>query len=174
VGEYTLLGLIAQAPGGIHGYDLTRTLTDGTIGEIIRLEPGMLYHYLKKLDRRGYITSTRERQAGRPDRHLHALTPEGTAAFDAWLAEPVTATREMRLDFLLKLWFARKIDRDRALALVRGQRATLEGMIASLDRQRANVPAMSADDRFARKILELRLAQNRAAVAWLDELEHDL
>lgn len=174
VGEYTLLGLIAQSPDGIHGYDLTRALTDGTIGEIIRLEPGMLYHYLKKLAQRGYISSTTERQSGRPDRHRHALTPEGTAAFHAWLAEPVTATREMRLDFLLKLWFARKIDRDRAATLVRDQREVLRGLVASLERQMATIPGATADDRFARKTLDLRLAQNRAALAWLDNLEHDL
>ncbi|MDQ3226199.1 MAG: PadR family transcriptional regulator, partial [Chloroflexota bacterium] len=78
--EYALLGLIAQTGSGeIHGYDLSRSFAEGALGRIIRLESGMLYHYLKKLARDGYITSRIERQSGRPDRQVHTLTADGDA-----------------------------------------------------------------------------------------------
>lgn len=172
--EFTLLGMIAQAASTqeeIHGYDLNRQLTEGAIREIIRLEPGMLYHYLKKLTTRGLISTTVERQEGRPDRHLHALTATGHDAFDAWLAEPVQTTREMRLEFLLKLWFARQTDADRAGDLVRSQRTVLQRLIDSLEQQFDQIPDTTDNDRFARKVIQLRLAQNRAAASWLDTLE---
>lgn len=172
--EFTLLGLIALADspdGTIHGYDLNRQLTSGATGEIIRLEPGMLYHYLKKLAKRQLITTTVVPQEGKPDRHLHAITGSGRARFDAWMAEPVQATREMRLDFLLKLWFARQTSPDLALHLVRGQRDVLQRLVWSLEAQLARTPAESDDGRFARKVIDLRLAQNRAAIDWLDELD---
>ena len=64
--EYALLGLIAEAPGhAIHGYDLVRAFADGVLGRIVRLESGMLYHYLKKLARDGLVT-TRHEAANRP------------------------------------------------------------------------------------------------------------
>lgn len=170
--EYTLLGLISAAPGatgGVHGYDLNRQLTEGALAEIIRLEPGMLYHYLKKLARHALITTTIEQQTARPDRHLHALTSEGREIFGAWLSEPVHATRELRLEFLLKLWFARRLDPERAATLVRDQQAVVERLIASLERQLDGIAATGDDASFARKVIELRLAQNRAASAWLTE-----
>lgn len=173
--EFTLLGMISLATGrggAIHGYDLSRQLTEGPIREVIRIEPGMLYHYLKKLARRDLISSTTEPQEGRPDRHLHALTDRGREMVDDWLAEPVQATREMRLDFLLKLWFARQLDPARAEALVAAQHEVLGTLVTSLEAQLERVAGTTAEDRFARKVIELRLAQNRAAATWLDSLEH--
>ena len=175
--EYTLLGMISTASGDngqIHGYDLNRQMTEGTIREIIRIEPGMLYHYLKKLTTRGLISAKVEPQEGRPDRHLHALTTAGHEAFDTWLAEPVQTTREMRLEFLLKLWFARQIDSNRASDLIINQRGVLRRLIESLEQQFAQIPDTTDNDRFARKVIQLRLAQNRAAASWLDDLESDI
>ena len=169
--EYTLLGLIGLSPAdseGVHGYDLNRQLGEGALAEIIRLEPGMLYHYLKKLERLGLIATTVEQQTARPDRHLHVLTAEGRSRFDAWLDAPVQATREIRLEFLLKLWFARRLDAGRADVLVRDQLAVVARLIASLREQLARVADGTEDGRFARKVIELRLAQNEAARAWLE------
>jgi len=174
--EFTLLGMIsfAAAPQQpIHGYDLNRQLSEGPIREIIRIEPSMLYHYLKKLTRRGLISSTVDVQEGRPDRHLHTLSASGQQLFDDWLNEPVHTTREMRLEFLLKLWFARQVDPDRAASLVGAQQAVLQGLIASLERQYDQVSGTTGNDQFARKVIQLRLSQNRAAAAWLDNLEQD-
>lgn len=172
--EFTLLGLIAMAEspdGRIHGYDLNRQLTEGATGEIIRLEPGMLYHYLKKLARRGLIETTIVPQEGRPDRHVHEITAAGRDRFEAWIVEPVQATREMRLDFLLKLWFTRRLAPERMPRLVEDQREVLAGLVTSLEAQRARRQGESADDRFAWKVIDLRLAQNHAAIAWLDDLD---
>lgn len=172
--EFTLLGMIAIAPdvdGRIHGYDLNRRMTEGAIRSVIRLEPGMLYHYLKRLTARGFIDSTTEHQEGRPARHLHALTEAGRELFDAWLDTPVQATREIRMEFLLKFWFARHIGRERASILIRSQRDVIQVLIDSLEQQLRETPDLTVDDRFMQTVIALRLAQNRAAAAWLDELE---
>lgn len=171
--EFTLLGMISLAPedGHIHGYDLNRRMTEGAIGAIIRLESGMLYHYLKKLTQRGLITSTTEQQEGRPTRHLHALTEAGRETFGAWLDTPVQATREMRLEFLLKLWFARQIGHERASSLIRSQRAVIQALIDSLEQQLRESPDATEDDHFMRTVIGLRLVQNHAVASWLDNLK---
>lgn len=171
--EFTVLGMIARntrTDGHVHGYDLHRQMMEGPVARIIRLEPGMLYHYLKKLATRELITTTVEQQEGRPDRHLHALTAAGRSAFDEWIGAPVQATREMRIDFLLKLWFTRTLDPERSDQLVNNQRTVIQGLIESLETQQRSLPDDDSDDRFARKVIDLRLAQNRAAAAWLEEL----
>ncbi|MGN6482988.1 MAG: PadR family transcriptional regulator, partial [Thermomicrobiales bacterium] len=183
--ESALLGLIAgamrdQADGaGVHGYDLSRRLQTGSLAEIIRLEPGMLYHYLKKLDRAGLVATSVEHQVSRPDRQDHTLTPEGEAALQAWLDAPVRATRDVRLDFLVKLWFARELDPVRAVALVREQRGVIKRLLGSLQEQRAGM-ALDEDPQAAaqaaaqaailRDTLDLRIAQTSAVLSWLNTL----
>jgi DNA-binding PadR family transcriptional regulator len=154
---------------GIHGYDLARQYTVGALGEIIRLEPGMLYHHLKKLDRFGLLTTQVERQSDRPDRQIHTLTEAGASQLHTWLREPVQATREIRLDFLLKLLFTRRLAPERLHDLVQQQRAVLATLAGSLERQ-VNAPVADADALERRMVLRLRLAQTRAAIDWLESL----
>lgn len=179
--EYAILGVLAHRtaedrgsndPGdfGVHGYDLSRQFTDGPLAEIIRLEAGMLYHYLKKLTRAGLIASHLETQEGRPDRHLHMLTVEGDTVLAAWLTSPVRATREIRLDFLLKLYLARLIDPAQASSLIAGQQAVMESLVESLQSQLASITSGSQDAEFHRDVLDLRLLQTRTALEWLESL----
>ena len=169
--EHSLLGLLAGAgEAGIHGYDLSRQFSHGALGEIIRLEPGMLYHHLKKLDRYHLITTEIERQADRPDRQIHTLTPAGREALDHWLQEPVHATREIRLDFLLKLFFTRRLAPGRLAALIAEQRAVLADLLDSLTTQMEGTTARP-EDAERRMVLRLRLAQTEAALAWLDSID---
>ncbi|MDQ2654025.1 MAG: helix-turn-helix transcriptional regulator, partial [Chloroflexota bacterium] len=64
--EHALLGLLSLAGGTAHGYELARQFRrDQPLGEVIRLEPAMLYKHLKKLARLGWLTMTTEDQAPR-------------------------------------------------------------------------------------------------------------
>lgn len=169
--EYALLGLIAQSEfGEIHGYDLARSFAESGLGRILRLESGMLYHYLKKMVRDGLMTSTLEQQAGRPDRQVHGLTDEGHDALHAWISAPVRATREIRLDFLIKLYLARGLDPARAAALVKDQRSVMQARAARLTEQVNNVQPDDLDNAFGDTVLRLRLSQTRAALEWLGGL----
>jgi DNA-binding PadR family transcriptional regulator len=168
--EYSLLGLLAStSAGGVHGYDLARQYTHGALGEIIRLESGMLYHHLKKLDRYGMITTQIERQADRPDRQIHTLTPHGREQLDRWLREPVRATREVRLDFLLKLFFTRRLVPSHLGELIGQQRAVLATLANSLATQ-LSASATDNDAVERQMVLRLRQVQTEAALTWLDSL----
>ena len=169
--EHSLLGLLASAGSdGVHGYDLARQFSHGALGDIIRLESGMLYHHLKKLDRYELITTMIERQPDRPDRQIHTLTEEGRTALDRWLQAPVRATREVRLDFLLKLFFSRRLAPGRIPTLIAQQRDVLTRLLQSLDQQMAD--ATDTPDRAERRmVLRLRMAQTEAALTWLDSID---
>ncbi len=176
--EFAILGVLAhriaadreRSRGGVHGYDLSRSFTDGALAQIIHLESGMLYHYLKKLVRAGLIVSRVEKQEGRPDRHLHLLTDEGESVLRAWLTSPVRATREIRLDFLLKLYLSRLIDPALVDSLIAGQHGVMQHLVDSLMAQSAEIVPDAPDAAFHRAVLELRLSQTRAALEWLESL----
>lgn len=65
--EYAILGLLYFEQAGGHGYDLARHFADDQpLGDVLKLEPGMLYHHLKKLGRTGWVTVDVEPQGTRP------------------------------------------------------------------------------------------------------------
>lgn len=167
--EHAILGLLYFEQGGGHGYDLARHFADDqALGDVLKLEPGMLYHHLKKMARTGWVTVDIEPQGTRPPRQVYTLTEEGTSELLRWLREPVRHTREIRLEFLVKLYFARLLDPDLAIELIRGQLDKSREMESGLESRLGASVAPSSD--FARQVLDLRLLQTRAAITWLESL----
>ena len=160
--EHAVLGLLAIQPR--HGYDLAREFTPDTVmGDIVHLESGMLYAHLKKLERRGWVSAELKPQEARPARKVFSLTGEGREELHRWLTEPVDKTRDIRLEFLLKLYLALQTEPELVDGLVSEQRAVCDQFVASLEEQIA-----SEEDGFRLLVLEMRLAQNRALVRWLE------
>jgi DNA-binding PadR family transcriptional regulator len=166
--EMALLGLLRQEPR--HGYDLAREFAPDTVlGDIVHLETSLLYANLKKLERDGLVTSTIEQRGPRPPRRMLSLTEQGEQHLDQWLAEPVARTRDVRLEFLLKLYIARLIAPDLIQRLIVEQQEVCKGFIASLDEQ-----LVDEVDAFRRLVLEMRLAQNRALLGWLQQAQSEV
>lgn len=174
--EHAILGLLALSESATgHGYDLARQFSpEAPLGNVVRLEPGMVYHHLKKLERLGWVSAVPEADPGRPARRLFALSAPGRAELGRWLAEPVARTREIRLDFLVKLYLALLLDPALAVRLVDEQREQCARLVESLaNRQQRVQPGEDQDPvttRFGDMVLDMRLAQTRAALAWLDRV----
>jgi len=166
--EFALLGLLALSDDRRHGYDLSREFqAGGALADVIRLEPGMLYHHLKRLEGRGWAEATREPIPNRPPRQSYTVTAFGAEALDRWLREPVAHTREVRLEFLVKLYLAHLRGPGLAGRLVAEQREILSGLAASLRDQGERLGRGT----FPAAVNALRLAQTDAALAWIDGLE---
>ena len=166
--EFALLGLLALSDDRRHGYDLSREFqAGGALADVIRLEPGMLYHHLKRLEGRGWAEATREPIPNRPPRQSYTVTAAGVDALDRWLGEPVAHTREIRLEFLVKLYLAHLRGPEPAGRLVVEQREILSGLAASLRDQGERL----GPGTFPAAVNALRLAQTDAALAWIDGLD---
>ncbi|MGH2617756.1 MAG: PadR family transcriptional regulator [Thermomicrobiales bacterium] len=176
--EHALLGLLALSESGAgHGYELARHFgPDAPLGNVIRLEPGMVYHHLKKLDRFGWVSLLPEAASGRPARRRFALSPAGRNELNRWLAEPVAHTREIRLDFLVKLYLALLLDPTIAARLVQEQREICRRLAESLRariRHGGDASSDSRETRFSDLVLDMRLAQTQAALDWIDRVEQE-
>jgi DNA-binding PadR family transcriptional regulator len=168
VAEYALLGLLREGPQ--HGYRLAAAFgPEGRLAIALRLKMSQMYAYLHKLERQGLLHARDETAIGtHRARRVFALTEAGEQAFDAWLAAPVEATREVRLAFLLKLAFTLN-DPPQALALLRRQH---EATSAWLARQRARATHTTESDApptLALLTLRQRILLSEATLAWLDE-----
>lgn len=173
VAEYALLGLLRDAPS--HGYALVAEFApNGRLGAILHLKMSQMYAYLHKLERQDWLVARDEPpEAGRP-RRVFSLTDTGKQSFDDWLAQPVSATRDVRLEFLVKLAFALERDRELASRLVSSQREAIVAWLARLEAHGSST-ADAVEGLDARGVtLRHRVLQSRATLTWLDELRERL
>lgn len=166
-GRYALLGLLLSGPS--YGYDLARQFApDAALGDVIHLSPSHLYALLGRLERSGMIAGEEQEAGNRPTRRIYHLTPRGRAVVLQWLDEPVAHPRDMRIEFPLKLYIARLLDPQRALALVEQQRRTFNSYIERLE----GLPLTGGtedDVRFRTAMRAGRIGRAQAALQWLDD-----
>jgi len=169
--EYGLLGFLHAGP--LHGYEIHRRLADRAgLGRVWRLKQSHLYALLARLEAEGLIGSRREPQATRPTRRVFALTDAGRQALADWAQSPVARGREVRLDFMAKLYCARPFGPAVVAQLIARQRAALAGWLAEV---RGQTPAAApAEALFARLVDDFRAGQIEAMLAWLDKVERAL
>ncbi len=166
--EYAILGLLERQP--MHGYEMFQQFQDGILGQIVHLEMSQMYAFLKKLERLNYIEAELEPQGTRPPRKTYHLTAAGRAVFHDWLAEPVERPREIRLLFLLKLYFAQSLMPQQMGSLIEQEMMACQKFLDHLEAQR--LPASSSGETafLERVVLRSRIHQTRALLNWLHEL----
>ena len=117
--EYAVLGLLRERPA--YGYELQKQLSGGKgLARVCPVEPAMVYAILKSLSGLELIDGEWD-SSSYPPRAVYAATAEGDAAFLRWLHQPVGRMREVRYDFMVKLYFAMQEDTPPALDLVTEQ-----------------------------------------------------
>jgi PadR family transcriptional regulator AphA len=168
--EFALLGFLRQRP--MHGYEIHQQLREPTgIGLVWRIKQSQLYALLVKLEQEGYVSSTVEPQDNRPARKVFRLTETGESVFQSWLVSPVKRPRELRLQFLAKLYFARLEGSETARVLIQQQRTRCLGWLAE-DKSKAE--ALRVEHPYDWLVWQLRISQIEAMLAWLTTCEQGL
>lgn len=161
-GSLALLGFVRRQPR--HGYDIYRQLTQSPeLRPVWRVKQSRLYALLARLEDAGLLRATAEPADGRPPRKVFHLTAAGAAAFAEWLAQPVAQPRDIRLEFMLKLYFALQEGGETAARLVERQRAVCAGWLVE--------KSSAAEAPFAQAVTAYRRAHVRAIGEWLDGLQ---
>src|SRR6266480_3732111 len=102
--KYAILGMLSICPRS--GYDIKKAV-EGSISYFWTESYGQIYPILKKLVAERLATKTVRKQAGKPDRHVYALTAQGRKALRTWLHGDVMPTVQ-RNELLLKLLFGQE------------------------------------------------------------------
>ena len=167
-GEYAVLGLLLQQP--MHGYEMARYFDRDDLSEVCPVEQSMLYTYLRNVEERGYVSWSEVRVGLRPPRKLYKLTASGRGLVERWLDEPVQRLREVRLEFLLKLYFLHSLDSEREQRLLADQIAICDGYHERLMDKEAR------SNGFARLVAASKRSGAESTLRWLRDyawqLEH--
>ncbi len=136
-----------------------------SLGAIWTLGLSQVYALLSRLEQEGLITHQRQAQGKRPDRKIYTLTSAGMKIFKDWVRRPVPHVRDLRLEFLCKLHFARTLGRGAETRLIKAQMALLEEKC-----QRMHSKTKSMEAFMEIQALRFRLSQTEAAMTWLKDL----
>jgi PadR family transcriptional regulator, regulatory protein AphA len=158
--EYLILGVLAT--GSLHGYDLYHYLEEN-LGRIWTLGRSQTYALLSRMEQAGLVAHYRQAQENRPDRKNFSLTSAGRKIFQTWVKAPVEHIRDLRLEFLAKIYFLEKDDRKSVKKLIEGQQEVCREKLSRMEERKRAAPTG-----LERLTYDFRLSQARAALEWLE------
>ncbi len=171
--EYVILGLLKSKP--MHGYEMFQQFQNSTLGQIVHVEMSQLYAFLKKLERMAYIEAELESQGIRPPRKTFHITENGQSIFLEWLTQPVEKPRDIRILFLIKLYFVQHYFPAQTTHLTEQQISACKHFLTRLEAKHSSANAQTNDDTFFEHVvLRSRIHQTHSLLEWLYELQAEL
>jgi len=158
--EYTLLGAMMRGPR--HGYEILRFL-NASLDSTWHVSTSQLYSLLKKLEARGLLESSLEAQETRPSKRVFSLTRQGEQTFLEWLHRPTQHVRDVRIEFLAKLFFFRYLSLEGTGRLVETQIQVLQKIQGKIKDRRGG-----EDDPYEKLVLGFKTATLEAWLHWLN------
>jgi PadR family transcriptional regulator AphA len=163
--EYAVLGLLRQRPS--HGYELQRQLSGRHgLAIVCPVEPAMVYAVLKSLSGLELIDGEWDNRTY-PPKAIYSVTETGDSEFQRWLMRPVGRIREVRLDFMVKLYFLMQEEppaqRTETRNLLAGQLDVCETYASEIEHE---IEAVD-EDSFDALALGSKLSAARLTSVWL-------
>lgn len=168
---HAVLGLLRQQPR--HGYDLKR-LVDHYFAPDHPVAFAQIYSTLTRLEGRGRVRLVGVDRAEGPDRRHFAITDDGVAELDRWLAEPLAPEPHLQAALFTKVVLTILAGRDVTPIVDAERHAHLERMRElTAVRRVASLPvALLAD--YALFHLEADLRWLDLTAARVDDLRRDV
>ncbi len=161
--EPALLGFLLDGP--MHGYDLHKQVNTH-LGLIWHIGMSQMYAIVNTYSTRGWIQTRVQPQGLRPSKKVLEITPAGRKAFDEWLHQPARGLREFRVDFFLRLYFARTFGASSIQELVDEQIATARRELENLNEQR--LAATEEEGELFQLTRDFRILQLGTILQWLE------
>ncbi|MEO6061557.1 MAG: PadR family transcriptional regulator [Thermoflexales bacterium] len=120
--EMLLLGLLRS--GEMHGYQLNDYI-ERTLSFCADVKKATAYFLLDKMEGRGWVTATEQREGNRPPRKVYHLTPSGEAEFQRLLRENLASFASARSAADVGLAFLGALEAGEARELLLRRRAAL-------------------------------------------------
>lgn len=167
--EHAILGFLNYEP--MTGYDIKK-MVDLSVSHFWPAVQSQIYKTLGRMETAGWLTVETIPQEPRPPRKVYSITPPGRAELFRWLEAPQPLS-EVRLAWLVQIFFAGRLSEAQALALFEHQLALQRGRLqgfAAIPPE--NQERMSEDDPRERFFwlltIDYGVASAQAQVRWLE------
>lgn len=170
---YAVLGLVDKLPGS-SGYDLV-AVAGQSFAHFWPISQTLLYRELIRLADLGWVTATRVDQARSPNKWIYEITRVGQRSLSEWLVAPTQQTSTFRSTFLLRFFFANRMDPEGVRSLLADYRTALtaqrDDFEAIVDKL-THVPTPTAQIGRLSALHGLRMAEAR--LRWVAEAAAEL
>lgn len=157
-----LLGFFIEKPN--YGYEVYKYLSnETTLFKIWHLKRSQFYSFLERLFSEKYLSHEIVEGQQYPDRRIFSLTPIGLQTLKDWMVTPVEHGREMRQDFLVKLFILQSYFPSRINELVQNQILICQQWKIDQELQLIN-----ETDQFQKLLISYRKMQIQSMIEWLD------
>jgi DNA-binding PadR family transcriptional regulator len=168
--EMAFLGFLRSGP--IHGYQLHKEISDKKeIGGVWFIKMGKMYAILKKLESYKWINSVSVKEGNRPQKNTYSLTRKGKDVFNDWMLSPINHGRDLRIQFLLKIFFMKSGNYKNWKNIFTNQRKECEQWKG---RYKSNLMENDSARPFNWYVIQYRSAQIEGFIQWLDWCERSL
>lgn len=164
-----ILGLVRWLQP-VHGYDVRRELLSWQADKWANVQPGSIYHALRKLTEEGMLREVATEQVGaRPARTTYEITPKGEAEFDELLRYSWWEFREASDPFLVAFSFLPAMPREEAVAALRHRAALLRTLVDG-SRSAAKDGWLRTKPVHVTWMFQLNAARAEGEIAWCEEI----
>jgi DNA-binding PadR family transcriptional regulator len=168
--EHALLGFLLDEP--LHGYEIHQRLQAAhALGLIWRVKQAKLYALLAKLESNQLIVAELIAQEARPPKRLLHLTDTGRTTFFRWCSAPVAHARDVRIEFLAKLFWVQQQSPAAVQHLIRVQRVATQTLLADIC---TVIGVEGAEHPYTWLVYQFRQGQLEAMLEWLNTCETTL
>lgn len=165
-----ILGLVRWMQP-VHGYDVRRELLSWNADKWANIQPGSIYHALRKLTEEGLLREVAtERVGGRPARTTYESTPKGNEEFETLLRQLWWGRHEPADPFAAALSFLPALPREEAAAALRNRAVRLRA-----ESETARAAITSEWMRRTKPLhvgwfMEREVARAEAEIAWCERI----
>jgi DNA-binding PadR family transcriptional regulator len=162
-----ILGLVKWLQP-VHGYDVRRELLSWHADQWANIQPGSIYHALRKLTEEGLLAEVATEQVGaRPARTTYRMTPLGDREFEELLRKYWWEYHDPVDPFAAAFPLLPALPRREGAAALRNRARLLEGRIAHVRDVMESAPDW-VDDKpiHTTWMFELAIAQAEVEIAW--------
>lgn len=164
-----ILGLV-QWMQPVHGYDVRRELLSWSADKWANVQPGSIYHALRKLTDEQLLREVATEQVGaRPARTTYEITEKGAAEFQSLLRGNWWSIAATPDPFMAAFAFLPALSRDEAVAALRNRAQQLDAGVKQLH---AAIGADWADNKppYVTWMWELTIERSAAEIKWCERI----
>lgn len=162
-----ILGLV-QWMQPVHGYDVRRELLSWSADKWANVQPGSIYHALRKLTEEGLLREVAKEQVGaRPARTTYEITPKGAEEFLTLLRSNWWHLATPPDPFMAAFSFLPALPREEAAAALRNRAVQLQAGVEQL-RSAQKADWTQAKPTFVSWMWELTIDRSEAEIRWCE------
>lgn len=156
--EHAVLGFLVATP--LHAYALHQVIVESPLGRIWHVKQSACYAIVARLAEAGFVEMFDSDDDVRGKRLL-VCSDLGKTVFNRWCRVAVLHARDMRIEFLAKLYFCTQSGPEAVAELYANQTARCHEWLDA-------IPEIDTTDTFLTAVQRYRLGQIHATVAWMD------